>query len=79
MDTSGNVEIKADSKSTTDTTAEGNSSGSKVAVGAAVGVNVIDATTEAALKSNASIGGSLTVEATPRIGMMYLLWLPLVA
>ena len=63
MDTSGNVEIKADSKSTTDTTAEGNSSGSKVAVGAAVGVNVIDATTEAALKGNASIGGSLTVEA----------------
>jgi hypothetical protein len=63
VDTSGNVEIKADSKSTTDTTAEGNSSGSKVAVGAAVGVNVIDATTEAALKGNASIGGSLTVEA----------------
>jgi hypothetical protein len=59
----GNVQIKANGTSTTSTTAQGNSSGSKVAVGAAVGVNVINATTEAALKGNATIGGSLTVEA----------------
>ncbi|MGI6449141.1 MAG: hypothetical protein ACOX3R_02285 [Desulfitobacteriia bacterium] len=60
----GNVIISSASTSNTETTAEGNASGSKVAVGACLALNVIVANTEAALKGNATIGGSLTVSAS---------------
>jgi len=59
----GDTEISAESVSTTNTVSEGNSSGSKAAVGASVALNVIVATTEAALKGNADIGGALSIQA----------------
>ncbi|MFZ5944777.1 MAG: hypothetical protein ACOYVD_11740, partial [Bacillota bacterium] len=60
INASGNVVITADSTSTTYTKAEGNASG-KAAVGASLALNVINATTEAAVKGNASIGSSLSI------------------
>jgi hypothetical protein len=60
----GNAIISAVSISNTESTAQGNASGSKVAVGACLALNVIVAATEAALNGNATIGGSLTVSAS---------------
>ena len=61
---SGTGTFTASTESDTDTRSEGNSNGSKVAVGASVALNIITATTEAAILGNASFGGNLTITST---------------
>ncbi|HHU63668.1 MAG TPA: hypothetical protein GXZ32_05610 [Clostridiales bacterium] len=60
----GDVEVTANSISNTVTRSEGNASGSKAAVGATVGLNVVTSDTEAAVRSNGTVGGALIVEAS---------------